>query len=472
MEELRNLIGVSFKEIEEILWAAMRQEFTKAFVTVLEMLDNMLKEHIAPDVYEVKGMESRGIVTLLGSDVSFKRRRYLNKATGQYIYMLDEVLNLPERERISPGMKALMLNQAVTTDSYRKAAESIRSLIGYSAVSHETIRQVVKSVGMGVEAAVKESLEEPKGRRKVRILFIEADGLNIPLQCAGKSRIEEKVFTLHEGWEPRYSGSSEYRLIGLKQFRTNGDDFWEEASRFAYSHYDIDEETIVVINGDRASWIRKGIEYFPNAMYQIDRWHLKRDLHHLFRDYPKVLKKVFSALETAGMTGTAFFVEFTEGIKLLESERRREGEKILGDLLTMPEAVMDYRERLKARGVCVEGLRGLGAAEGQMDRFSDRMKRGRSWSIEGEAAMMEILCVRHSGYFSELIGRLEDWCEKQLKAPISIKALAKRAAESVLHKLGGIMEARTPIINAGINASGGLSKLIQCINNSGLPVGC
>lgn len=33
-------------------------------------------------------------------------------------------------------------------------------------------------------------------------------------------------------------------------------DSWEDASRHLYTHYDIDDQTQVVINGDRATWIR------------------------------------------------------------------------------------------------------------------------------------------------------------------------------------------------------------------------
>ncbi len=38
---------------------------------------------------------------------------------------------------------------------------------------------------------------------------------------------------------------------------------------------------MVVINGDRASWIRAGVDYFPKAIYQVDRFHVKRDLRRL-----------------------------------------------------------------------------------------------------------------------------------------------------------------------------------------------
>jgi Uncharacterised protein family (UPF0236). len=129
VKELRNLIGVSFKELEELLWTAMRREFSKVLASILERLDDWLKEHLDPKRYEVKGRETRGLVSLLGDDLTFKRRRYLDKQTGAYCYGLDEALELPDRERVSPGMKSIILTQAVTTNSYRKAAESVDGFV-------------------------------------------------------------------------------------------------------------------------------------------------------------------------------------------------------------------------------------------------------------------------------------------------------------------------------------------------------
>ncbi|HHY37319.1 MAG TPA: hypothetical protein GX507_00040 [Clostridia bacterium] len=40
------------------------------------------------------------------------------------------------------------------------------------------------------------------------------------------------------------------------------EDFWEEVSRQIYDSYDL-SETIVVINGDRARWIRLGVITSP-----------------------------------------------------------------------------------------------------------------------------------------------------------------------------------------------------------------
>src|SRR5690625_846623 len=43
-----------------------------------------------------------------------------------------------------------------------------------------------------------------------------------------------------------------------------------------YMNTDITKDTQVIINGDRAPWIRSGVEYFESAMYTYDRYHLKK----------------------------------------------------------------------------------------------------------------------------------------------------------------------------------------------------
>ena len=110
----------------------------------------------------------------------------------------------------------------------------------------------------------------------------------------------------HEGWQRRTPGSSEYLLKEKTYYQDpegGSDDFWDAASRNLYSKYDIDENTLVVINGDRAPWIRKGLEYFPNVMYQVDRFHVKRDIEHLLRHHKGILKKGLDAFENSDIKG-------------------------------------------------------------------------------------------------------------------------------------------------------------------------
>jgi hypothetical protein len=42
-------------------------------------------------------------------------------------------------------------------------------------------------------------------RRRVPVLFLEVDGLWVHLQQQQRKSTEEKMLTVHEGWQPRYS---------------------------------------------------------------------------------------------------------------------------------------------------------------------------------------------------------------------------------------------------------------------------
>jgi len=150
-------------------------------------------------------------------------------------------------------------------------------------------------------------------------------------------------------------------------------DFWDDASRHPYSLYDIDEDTMVVINGDRAPWIAEGSSLFPKSMYQVDRYHLIRDLKRYLRGTGEVkaslnavangdIKALHESLERAKPQITN--QQYLSGLKSLVNHTR---------LLSEPFG--DYRMRLKERGYDVTGLRGMGAAESNVDRFANRLKK-------------------------------------------------------------------------------------------------
>src|SRR5699024_2611828 len=115
----------------------------------------------------------------------------------------------------------------------------------------------------------------PKKERDV--LFLEVDGLNVHKQQSDRTRREVKSGVVHEGWEKRHPSSCDYELKNKSYWQTleDGETFWESFSRYVYGTYDITDRTQVVINGDGAPWIRAGVDYFPNAIYPYDRYHLK-----------------------------------------------------------------------------------------------------------------------------------------------------------------------------------------------------
>jgi hypothetical protein len=82
---------------------------------------------------------------------------------------------------------------------------------------------------------------------------------------------------------------------------------------------------------------------------------------------------------------------------------------LLRDIRQMPDAYRDYRVRLKEMGYDVAGMRGMGAAESSVDRFSNRLKkRGQSWSV-GLKAMVHSLAKYFEGkmeHYTKHISRI------------------------------------------------------------------
>lgn len=470
-DELQAEIGVSFRDLELSLLEDLRASLSQALVKCLRQLDRKILEVRDKKRFEMHCLEERTVETVLGDSVTFRRRYYFDHQTGGYVHLLDSVLGLPGYQQISPALAECLLLQGVVTASYRGAEESLASLHGKPVVSHETVRQTVLRASETLGEAEKAWLTRAEGKRQVPVVFLEVDGLSVSLQQDPKNRIEERAVTCHEGWEPRYPGSNEYRLKNAIQFRAQSDDFWEEASRFVYSLYDLDASTLVVINGDRARWIRAGTEYFENVMYEVDRFHLARDLRQLFHDVPGALNTLYKALESSDTTGATFLAALTEATSHLRGERRREAERLQNDLSEIPDATVDYRRRMQAHGLSVNGLRRMGAAESQMDRLSDRIKgRGRSWSRTGLAAMMRLLCWRNNGLLDDVARRAADLLRPVGVGPTEIAQAARKAADTVLSHRPTVKQASTPAARLGRNRTGGLSRLFNTMTSSIVPV--
>lgn len=441
----------------------MASQFVEVYRVALEELDEWIASQRNSERYRHKGFEERELQTLFGVCIKFRRRRYKDRVQGKSVYLLDELLQLPSHKQISPALASWTLAEAVWASSYRSAVNGLKAMYGRQVLSHESVRRLALEMGQELEKRKTEQLQKPEGTRKVELLFLEVDGLMASLQREKKrSRVEEKLLAVHEGWQKRHPASNEYQLTHKRLFRTQDKEFWEAASRFVYSIYDISSETMVVINGDRAPWIREGVEYFPRAIYQVDPFHLKRELRAIFGQDEDVLSQLEKARES-DMTGATFLSRLAEAVsRLKDPKKRRQGEALLKDLSEIPDAVVDYRLRLEAIGMATEELRGLGAAESQVDTFSDRVKqRGRSWSRQGLAAIMELLCWRNTGALQQVMDQVEDLLVRTGAPFHEIKEEAVRRAREIVHEGLEVFRAGVPITRAGRTASGGMSWLMN-----------
>src|SRR5699024_9980659 len=79
-----------------------------------------------------------------------------------------------------------------------------------------------------------------------------------------------------------------------------------------------------------------------------------------------------------------FMVELNSAVGTLENEKKEERlEELITQLSQYPEALGDYREKLKKKGIETDEFRPMGSAEGTMSVFARRLKNGSSWCTEG-----------------------------------------------------------------------------------------
>lgn len=457
MDKIRADASLSLQVVEDHVWNLVVECYRESLIEVLLALDKALHDQRDPKRYVYKEMRSRDVMTKLGP-VSLKRRYYWDREEECHVFLLDEALGLAKRQRVSDSVRTEAVEAAVTGGSFRGAAAELERRGCQVHVSHEAVRQWTIQTGRAIGRAAKQRQEQSAGARRIPELFIEADGFWPGRQRSKKAEV--RLFVIHEGWVQRTAGGQEYSLVNRRDFIPNRDrDSWEQLSEFLESEYDL-SETWVVINGDRAAWIREGVTWFPKALYQIDRFHLKRELRHVMRHQPQRLKEAEEAVAANDAKRLLTVLDKAHEAED-DSGRRQALRNLLADLETIPESTRDYRVRLQERGVNVEGLRGLGAAEGAVERYSARLRKvGRSWSETGLMAMLHVMAA----YFRGALQGAVQYVERQLGLqPLQTarEKVRQRVVETVGRGIDAARHASMPILQAGRNASGGYSRTLR-----------
>lgn len=218
-------------------------------------------------------------------------------------------------------------------------------------------------------------------------LFMEADGVNIFLQREKERKAEIKAGIAYEGWEEitkwRYKLKEKSVYGGIM----GGERFWQGFSLTLAKKYDLSRIDKVIVGGDGAPWVKVGAELF-GGLYELDRFHLRRALYQgLCRD------PLAGDIYGACIKGNVAMVEklLIQAQQGADEERAKEIMKLRGYLMDNCYGLRDYR--LEVSG---DGLRGLGAMEGNVDKlFADRMKkRGMSWTKKGANRMAKQISLR------------------------------------------------------------------------------
>lgn len=220
MDGILGLQLTSFFDMEVRVLRVAIQVASQVMPGLLEKLDEQVFKQRDPARYQVIDIRQREVDTIFGGTVRFKRRYYLDRRTGERVFLLDEALKLPRRARQSPGLRNLSVMLA-TNGSYRQTRGTLEQVFGARIMSHESIRQQVLATGKRLKELEQQLPIEPEEaiEHKARFLFIEMDGIHCHLQRKkhkGKKNMEIRVTYVHEGWEEHPERQGKFRAMRLR----------------------------------------------------------------------------------------------------------------------------------------------------------------------------------------------------------------------------------------------------------------
>ncbi len=220
----------------------------------------------------------------------------------------------------------------------------------------------------------------------------------------------------------------------------SGSTFWEGFGDFLIEHYDVDEDTWLVVNGDGAEWIGECESYFHRCIYTLDRFHVARELKHGLRELPvhwKAVRRALAAYDPQGLFAAMDAIPKES----IPEDRRTDWERLKGFLRGHEKHLVDYRKILAANGIDTTGMRPMGSAESQMRVFAKRTKRGGySWSVRGVQAMLRSIIARNEGRLHEgEVRENKQACKQQEKPGFRLKDLFKTPKEYRTGVVNGIL---------------------------------
>lgn len=404
---------------EEVLkWAyQLAQSVSRV---LLEKMDEELMKGREKHL-KLEGSRERWVTTLFG-DVRIRRRLYRDP-WGNSRFLLDEAIGLRKRSQASPRVEELA-TFLCSHLPFEKCEGLLKALLP-DGISHTTIHRLVgRVVDPHLEEEEKEMAElfqdgvvpESEGR-VVPHLMVEADGASIALQREEERRTEVKVGIAYEGWQPigegRYKLKEKISYTGIME----GERFWEGFSLALAKRYDLSQVGQVIVGSDGAGWARGGVDLL-GGIFQLSRFHLVRALHRGVGE--ELAREVYQACVAGDVAKADSLLQRAQEGSRGESAKRIA--RLRGYLLNNSPGLRDYRLE-----VGYDGLRGLGAIEGNVDKLiANRMKkRGMSWTKRGGNRMARLINLRERG-------QLHLWVNRRRKEdmfqsiPVSVKVMSEK----------------------------------------------
>lgn len=223
------------------------------------------------NTYYSKDKQMRTLVTLFGT-ITFSRRRYINKSTGQSFYYIDYLLGISKYQRVTHQVTAQILhNISFEHDSYRKATQSF-------GLSKSFAYYHLKKLKPDMYVPY---LHEPLSCDNLHIV---ADEDHIALQDKKRFRKDSSTNSYMLRHVTIFTDISKVcknrnqlnnRMILTQLENESVQEFSQRVNDFILDNYRVYDKTYVY--GDGAGWIQT-LAHETGSTFILDKFHMKQAL--------------------------------------------------------------------------------------------------------------------------------------------------------------------------------------------------
>lgn len=305
---------ITFKELEQKIFAYVCEAAVEMIRIIQEDYDKEL--HTGRDRSQYRDKGKRTTIKTVYGDITYDRHVYQTMDEGghkAFVYLLDEAVKMDKIGLISTNL-AEKIAACVTENPYRVIADIISGTSGQR-ISHGGAWKLVQKLGERVveeeELLVKQmNADEAEGRREIKVLFEEMDGVWLRLQGKDHNSIpkqEMKVATVYEGWDKEDRSGS--RLCGKKVIAgmEKSSEFHEKREAQIRSIYNADEIEYRILNGDGGSWIKD--PYESDTVFQLDRFHIRQEIKRKLKQDKEAAKAVEGLFEAEKMDEMLSYIQ-------------------------------------------------------------------------------------------------------------------------------------------------------------------
>lgn len=382
-------------------------EFGKGYIAAtLAQCDQFLRDSLVRRAkgWWIVGTRQKTLVTCIG-DVHFEKTLFKNKTTGEYCFLLDQLMGISPKERMTDDAVANVLQEAVQS-SYRKGGEAVNEA---GQVSKETVMEKVHLLVFPTE----QSKAPEKEKRIVDYIFIDADEDHEHLQFNEKKGDLQKgdngyknntemakLVYVYEGVEPESPGSKRNKLInvhyisGTYKGTENNNKLWDEVYAYMDHTYDLSKVKGIYLEADEGTWIQTCVKRIAGITYALDEFHLMKYLNkmtnHLLDSAEDARKELIEIISTGTKEQFRKKAEEILGYAETDSQKKR----IQEGMNYVLNSWMAAKVRMTRKGI----LHGC-SAEGHVSHvLADRMSsRPMGWCSLGVDKMAHLRAYYFNG---------------------------------------------------------------------------